>query len=145
MAKYINADPYKWPYNGDMTPSNTCIMVIDMQVDFCMEGGYVDKMGYGIDLMREPIEPIQKVLECMREKGFHVMQYKRKGHRHDLPTAPTRMAVGAIGAEIGRRVPCTYLSRRARMDHSRAGTLTWKWWSTSPEKGCRNELGPYSS
>jgi hypothetical protein len=28
MAKYVDADPYKWPFNGDLTPSNTCIIVI---------------------------------------------------------------------------------------------------------------------
>ena len=38
MGKYIDADPYKWPYNGDLTPSNTCLLVIDMQVDFCAKG-----------------------------------------------------------------------------------------------------------
>jgi hypothetical protein len=32
---FIDAKPYKWPYNGNMTPQNTCIIVIDMQVDFC--------------------------------------------------------------------------------------------------------------
>jgi hypothetical protein len=32
---FINAKPYKWPYNGNMTPQNTCLIVIDMQVDFC--------------------------------------------------------------------------------------------------------------
>jgi hypothetical protein len=32
---YVDAKPYKWPYNGNMTPQNTCIIVIDMQVDFC--------------------------------------------------------------------------------------------------------------
>lgn len=32
---FIDASPYKWPYNGNMTPQNTCIIVIDMQVDFC--------------------------------------------------------------------------------------------------------------
>jgi hypothetical protein len=32
---FIEAKPYKWPYNGNMTPQNTCIIVIDMQVDFC--------------------------------------------------------------------------------------------------------------
>lgn len=31
----IDAKPYKWPYNGNMTPQNTCIIVIDMQIDFC--------------------------------------------------------------------------------------------------------------
>jgi hypothetical protein len=34
---YVDAKPYKWPYNGNMTPQNTCIIVIDMQVDFCAE------------------------------------------------------------------------------------------------------------
>ena len=42
MTKFVDADPYKWPYNGDLTPSNTAIIVIDMQVDFCAKGGYVD-------------------------------------------------------------------------------------------------------
>ena len=31
----IDAKPYVWPYNKNMTPQNTCIIVIDMQVDFC--------------------------------------------------------------------------------------------------------------
>lgn len=26
--KYIDAEPYKWPYNGNLTPENTCIIVI---------------------------------------------------------------------------------------------------------------------
>lgn len=32
---FIDAKPYKWPYNGNMTPQNTALIVIDMQVDFC--------------------------------------------------------------------------------------------------------------
>ena len=46
MTKYVNADPYAWPYNGDLRPQNTDFLVIDMQSDFCGLGGYVDKMGY---------------------------------------------------------------------------------------------------
>lgn len=34
---FIDAKPYRWPYNGNMTPQNTCFIVIDMQVDFCAE------------------------------------------------------------------------------------------------------------
>lgn len=25
---YIDAEPYKWPYNGNLKPSNTCFIVI---------------------------------------------------------------------------------------------------------------------
>ncbi len=38
---HVKANPYAWPYNGDLRPENTALIVIDMQVDFCAEGGYV--------------------------------------------------------------------------------------------------------
>ncbi|MGH8588737.1 MAG: cysteine hydrolase, partial [Gammaproteobacteria bacterium] len=55
MARYINADPYPYPDDGDLRPDNTCLIVIDMQTDFCGIGGYVDKMGYDLSLTRAPI------------------------------------------------------------------------------------------
>ena len=53
LGRYVAADPYRWPYDGNLSPANTALVVIDMQVDFCGEGGYVDKMGYDISLTRK--------------------------------------------------------------------------------------------
>src|SRR5476651_531451 len=40
---FIDADPYPWPFDGDLRPQNTALIVIDMQTDFCGIGGYVDR------------------------------------------------------------------------------------------------------
>ena len=89
MQRYatIDADPYPWPYDGNLRPDNTALVVIDMQTDFCGIGGYVDKMGYDLALTRAPIEPIRRLMAVMRELGFAVI-HTREGHRPDLSDLP---------------------------------------------------------
>ena len=104
---HVPADPYPWPFDGDLRASNTALIVIDMQTDFCGRGGYVDKMGYDLSLTRAPIEPIRRTLEIVRQEHFHVI-HTREGHRPDLSDLPEnkRWRSRRIGAGIGDPGPC---------------------------------------
>ena len=107
--RYVKSEPYPWPYNGDLRPDNTALIVIDMQTDFCGKGGYIDLLGYDVAGTRICIEPISHVLAQMRSKGFHIL-HTREGHRPDLADLPAnkrwRSRKFSTIAGIGDPGPC---------------------------------------
>jgi nicotinamidase-related amidase len=106
---YLKSEPYPWPWNGDLRPENTALIVIDMQTDFCGKGGYIDLLGYDISLTRVCIEPIKHVLGAARKMGMHIF-HTREGHRPDLADLPAnkrwRSRKFSTIAGIGDAGPC---------------------------------------
>ncbi len=103
----VEANPYNWPFDGKIVPEKTALVIIDMQIDFCGKGGYVDRMGYDISLTARAIQPIQALLERVRKiPGFTVI-HTREGHKPDLSDLPAnkRWRSKQIGAEIGSPGP----------------------------------------
>jgi nicotinamidase-related amidase len=103
----VDAQPYSWPYNGSFAPATTALINIDWQTDFCGPGGYVDTMGYDLNLTRAGLAPTANLLSKMRPRGFNII-HTREGHRPDLSDCPPNKLWRSkgIGAGIGDAGPC---------------------------------------
>jgi nicotinamidase-related amidase len=103
----VAAEPYRWPFDDRIDPARTAMVNIDWQTDFCGEGGYVDRMGYDLNLTRSGLEPTARVLAAVRDRGFTVV-HTREGHRPDLSDLPPNKLWRSrqIGAGIGDPGPC---------------------------------------
>lgn len=108
MSLRIQSEPYPWPFDGTLQPERTALMLIDWQHDFCGPGGYVDRMGYDINLTRAGIEPTRRVLDlCRRIEGMSII-HTREGHKPDLSDCPPNKLWRSkdFGAGIGDVGPC---------------------------------------
>lgn len=107
MRISVEATPYRWPFDETIDLSRTALINIDWQTDFCGIGGYVDEMGYDINLTRTPLKFAQEVLQACREVGMMII-HTREGHRPDLSDLPDnkRWRSARMGAEIGTEGPC---------------------------------------
>ena len=106
-ARYaaIEADPYPWPYDGVIDPSRTALINIDWQTDFCGPGGYVDAMGYDLDLdPRRPRAHRQVCSQRPRAAGMLVI-HTREGHEPDLSDLPAEQALAIKPDRGGDRRP----------------------------------------
>lgn len=100
MATRVPADPYPFPCVGELRADNTALLIIDMQHDFCAEGGYMSRMGYDVGPLRRPIGPIGAALAAARAAGLHVL-HTRQGYRADLAdmTDVKRWRVARLGLD----------------------------------------------
>jgi nicotinamidase-related amidase len=107
LATTVEANPYRWPYDGDLTPAHTALVLVDWQQDFCGPGGYVDTMGYDISLTRAGIAATRAVLAACRQVPGMTILHTREGHKPDLSDCPPNKLWRShqIGAGIGDAGP----------------------------------------
>lgn len=82
MPQFVEGS-YPWPFDGHLEGDNTALLVVDMQVDFCAPGGWLDQLGVDLIGLRQPIGPLRRVLEAVRTSGFLTI-YVRESYRPDL-------------------------------------------------------------
>jgi len=63
--------------------SETAVVVVDMQNDFCSKGGLFDHAGINISAVRKTVRLTRKVLSAARESGIKLV-YLKMGFRADL-------------------------------------------------------------
>jgi len=96
----IDAYPYSFPLRTQLRAESTALLCIDFQIDFCGPGGYMDRMGVDISLMRAALGPTAKVLAHARRLGFTVA-HTRETFKADLSDVqPHRFYRGRSGGDI---------------------------------------------
>ena len=85
----IAGSPYPFPY--DDLSFATAVVVIDMQADFLLPGGYLAAMGYDLAGVRAAIPGVQRVLAAARGVGLTIV-HTRQAYRPDLADLPPHKA-----------------------------------------------------
>src|SRR3954447_4042971 len=85
------------PFSFD--PTTTALLVIDMQRDFLLPGGFGESLGNDVSQLRRTIEPLAALLAAWRALDLPVI-HTREGHLPDLSDCPpAKLARGAIGQD----------------------------------------------
>ncbi|MDQ0467474.1 cysteine hydrolase family protein [Labrys wisconsinensis] len=76
-----------WPVGAPARPGAVAFLVIDMQVDFCARGGWVDQLGEDVSNTAAVIPPLARALDAARQAGLTIV-HTREGHAPDLSDLP---------------------------------------------------------
>ena len=79
----IAAEPASFP----IVAGKTALIVIDMQRDFLLPGGFGESLGNDVGRLREVVPPLAALITAARNAGVMVI-HTREGHRPDLSDCP---------------------------------------------------------
>jgi nicotinamidase-related amidase len=98
--------------------ASSALVIIDMQRDFCDDGGYAAQAGLDTARLAGPIANIRLLLDAARAAGLLVV-HTREGHLPDLSDCPPAKLLRSIaaGAPIGQRGAMGRLLVRGEYGH----------------------------
>ncbi|MFO0896955.1 MAG: cysteine hydrolase [Pirellulales bacterium] len=112
-AIHVPAEPYEFL----LEPQSTALLVIDMQRDFVLPGGFGELLGNDVSKLTPAIAPTKRVLETFRGQHLKVI-HTREGHRPDLSDCPpAKRARGHLKIGIGDQGPMGRVLVRGEQGH----------------------------
>jgi nicotinamidase-related amidase len=108
----IQAEPFPLEFD----PATTALVIIDMQRDFVLPGGFGEKLGNDTSLLLAAVEPCRRVLDTARKKGMLVV-HTREGHRPDLTDCPPAKLTRGGKTFIGTNGPMGRILVRGEQGH----------------------------
>ena len=79
----VLADPSPFP----LIAGKTALIIIDMQRDFLLPGGFGESLGNDVGQLLAVVPPLQSLIEAARAAGILVV-HTREGHEPDLSDCP---------------------------------------------------------
>jgi len=104
------------PFPLEFDVATTALLIIDMQRDFVLPGGFGEKLGNDTSLLLAAVEPTQRVLDAARKKKMFVI-HTREGHRPDLSDCPPAKLTRGGATFIGTQGPMGRILVRGEQGH----------------------------
>jgi len=113
MQTIVEAEPTSVPIDLD----RTAVVIIDMQRDFLLPGGFGESLGNDVSLLGSAVAPCRALLDAARARGMLIV-HTREGHRADMSDAPkAKVERGSPSMRIGDPGPMGRILIRGEAGH----------------------------
>jgi biuret amidohydrolase len=113
VQKTMDAEPYELEFD----PKKTALLIIDMQRDFVLPGGFGEVLGNDVTPLQATVAPTRRVLDAARSLRMMII-HTREGHRPDLTDCPpTKLVRGRGKTRIGDAGPMGRILVRGEIGH----------------------------